>query len=26
VQIHYAWVADDIDAGGRTVLTLSSLF
>jgi len=26
VQIHYAWVADDIGAGGRTVLTLSSLF
>ena len=26
VQIHYAWVADDIDAGGRTVLALSSSF
>jgi hypothetical protein len=26
VQIHYAWVADDIDAGGRTVLALSSRF
>ena len=26
VQIHYAWATDDIDAGGRTVLTLSSLF
>ena len=26
LQIDYAWVADDIDAGGRTVLALSSRF
>ena len=26
LQIDYAWVADDIDAGGRTVIALSSRF
>ena len=26
VQLHYAWVADDLDAGGRALLTLSSRF
>ena len=26
MQIDYAWIADDIDAGGRTVLALSSKF
>jgi hypothetical protein len=26
VQLHYAWVADDLDASGRALLTLSSRF